>query len=61
MSVERRTQVFYHSQIGILRWTVEQGRIDIITEVSMLASFMVSPRVGHLHAIMHMFAYLNCH
>ena len=22
---------------------------------------MVAPRVGHLHAIMHMFAYLNCH
>ena len=22
---------------------------------------MVAPRVGHLHAIMHMFAHLNCH
>ena len=52
---------FYHSQIGILRWAVELGRIDITTVVSMLASFMVSPRVGHLHAIMHMFGYLNCH
>jgi hypothetical protein len=26
---------FYQSQIGILRWYVELGRIDIITEVSM--------------------------
>jgi hypothetical protein len=24
---------FYQSQIGILRWRVELGRIDIITEV----------------------------
>ena len=52
---------FYHSQIGILRWAVELGRIDIATEVSMLASFMVSSRVEHLHAIMHMFTYLCCH
>ena len=40
---------FYHSQVGILRWAVELGRIDITTEVSMLLSFMDSPRVGHLH------------
>ena len=44
---------FFHSQIGILRWAVELGRIDITIEVSMLASLLVSPRVGHLHAIMH--------
>ena len=25
------------SQIGVLRWMVELGRVDIITEVSMLA------------------------
>ena len=52
---------FYHSQIGLLQWAVELGCIDINTEVCMLESFMVSPRVGHLHAIMHVFAYLNCH
>jgi hypothetical protein len=28
------------SQIGILRWCVELGRIDIITEVSMLSTFL---------------------
>jgi hypothetical protein len=27
---------YFQSQIGILRWCVELGRIDIITEVSML-------------------------
>lgn len=30
---------FYQSQIGVLRWCVELGRVDIITEVSELASF----------------------
>ena len=29
---------YYQTQIGVLRWMVELGRIDIITEVSMLAS-----------------------
>jgi hypothetical protein len=31
---------FYQSQIGILRWYVELGRIDIITEVSMLSTYL---------------------
>jgi hypothetical protein len=31
---------FYQSQIGILRWCVELGRIDIITEVSMLYTYL---------------------
>jgi hypothetical protein len=29
---------FYHSQIGILRWCVELGRIDMVSEVSILSS-----------------------
>jgi hypothetical protein len=31
---------FYQSQIGILRWCVELGRIDIITEVSMVCTYI---------------------
>jgi hypothetical protein len=38
---------FYQSQIGVLRWMVEIGRIDIITEVSMLALCVTAPRAGH--------------
>ena len=37
---------YYHSQIGILRWIVELGRIDIVTEVSCLASCLALPRRG---------------
>jgi len=50
---------FYHSQIGILRWMVELGRIDIITEVSLLSSHLALPREGHLEALLHVFAYLR--
>ena len=40
----------YQQMIGILRWAVELGRIDIITEVTLLSSFNTSPREGHLEA-----------
>ena len=52
---------FFHSHIGILRWAVELGRIDICTEVLMLAAFLAAPRNGHLHALLHIYAYLNTH
>ena len=51
----------YWTQIGVLRWMVELGRIDIITEVSMLASQLALPREGHLEAVFHIFGYLKGH
>jgi hypothetical protein len=45
--------------IGVLRWTVEIGRLDITTEVSMLAAHMALPRKGHLFAVFRIFAYLK--
>jgi len=51
----------YQQHIGILRWAVELGRIDIATEASMLASFSACPREGHLDAVFHMYSYLKCH
>jgi hypothetical protein len=44
--------------IGILRWALELGRVDIVLEVSLMSSFNALPREGHLEAIYHMFAYL---
>jgi hypothetical protein len=40
---------------------VELGRIDIITEVSMLSTYLCLPREGHLEAFFHVFAYLGLH
>jgi hypothetical protein len=52
---------YYASLIGILRWTVELGRIDIYINVALLSSFQAQPRVGHLQQVLHIFAYLKCH
>jgi hypothetical protein len=52
---------YYQQQIGVLRWAVELGRIDIHTEVSMLAAYTASPRQGHLDALFHIYAYLHKH
>ena len=51
----------YISLIGILRWMVETGQIDLTCEVSMMASYCMMPRKGHLEQIFHMFAYLKTH
>ena len=51
----------YHQYIGVLRWAVELGRVDICGEVSMMAAHSALPRVGHFEAVMHMFAYLKTH
>ena len=50
---------YYHSCIGVLRWIVELGRVDIITEVSLLASHLALPRKGHLDTVIRIFAYLK--
>jgi hypothetical protein len=50
---------YYQSQIGVLRWIVELGRMDICTEVSMLASHNALPRTGHLDAVFRIFSYLK--
>ena len=50
---------YYQHLISILHWTLELGRVDIITEVSILASQMVAPHMGHLHAALHVVSYLK--
>ena len=50
---------YYQSLIGILRWIVELGRVDICLEVSMMSSHLALPREGHLDALYHIWAYLK--
>ena len=54
-----RDSTYYQSLIGILRWIVELGRIDICLEVSMMSSHLAMPRKGHLDQVLHIFAYLR--
>jgi hypothetical protein len=50
---------YFQQQIGVLRWLVELGRVDICTEVSMLAAYSACPRQGHMGAVVHLYAYLK--
>ena len=47
--------------VGILRWAVELGRIDIYTELAQLSQHQSLPRRGHLEATYHIFSYLKKH
>ena len=50
---------YYQSLIGILRWMVEIGRVDICLEVSMMSSHLALPRQGHFAQVLHIFAHLK--
>jgi len=52
---------YYQSLIGILRWAVELGRIDIYIDVALLSSHLVEPRTGDLNQVFHIFSYLKAH
>ena len=52
---------FFQNLIGILRWIVELGRIDIGYEVSVLSRYLAQPRTGHLVQALHIFKYLDIH
>ena len=47
--------------IGILRWAVELGRIDIAVQVSALSRYLASPRMGHVEMALHIFSYMKSH
>ena len=52
---------FYQELIGVLRWAVEIGRLDILLEVSLMSSHLALPRQGHLEQVIHIFGYLDQH
>jgi hypothetical protein len=50
---------FFMHLIGVMRWMVELGRIDIATEISILSSYLAYPCEGHLEAALHIMGYLR--
>ena len=44
--------------IGILRWMIILGRINIITKVPLLLSHVALPREGYLEAAIHVMAHV---
>jgi hypothetical protein len=49
----------YRQIIGILRWAIKLGRIDILTEVSLLSQYQADPQEGHLEALYWIINYLH--
>jgi hypothetical protein len=52
---------YFQGPIGILRWIVKLGRIDIMVAVAVFLRTLITLREGHLEQAFHIFAYLNCH
>ena len=50
---------YYLAIIGILRWMIELGRIDIITKMMLLSSHVALPRKGHPEAAVHVVAHIG--
>jgi hypothetical protein len=51
----------YMQLVGILRWAVELGRIDLHLSVALMAQYLAQPCIGHLDQIYHIFAYVKAH
>ena len=49
----------FQNLIGVLRWIVELGRIDIQLETSLLSQYLAQPRIGHLEQACNIFRYLK--
>jgi hypothetical protein len=50
---------YYQSLVGVLRWIVELGRVDLCLECSKMSSHLALPREGHMLQVLHIFAYLE--
>jgi hypothetical protein len=59
--LDDRQANYYQGLIGVLRWIVELGRIDINVGVALLSQFLAAPREGHLEEVFHVFAYLKAY
>ena len=51
----------FQELIGVLRWAIEIGRVDILLEVSLLSQYQANPREGHFEQLLHIFAFLKKH
>ena len=58
-SLDSEDTACYQIAIGIPRWAVETGRIDILFEVFIISSHMAAPQEGHMRELFHTFGYLK--
>ena len=50
---------YYQTTIGVMRWVVKLGSIDIFVEVSQISFFLAVPRKGHMVSALHIISYLR--
>ena len=50
---------YYMELIGVLRWAVEIGGVDILYETSIMSTHLSLPRVGNLEHMFHVFGHLK--
>ena len=51
----------YQSYIGILRWAVELGRIDLAQSCSLMSRYAAAPRTDQLSKLLGIFSYIKKH
>ena len=49
----------YLNLMGMLRWMIEIGRVDMLHEASLLSQYMALPRTGHLQQALNIFKYIK--
>ena len=49
----------YQELVGGIRWDVELGRVDINLDVSLMPSYLASPRIYHLQQVYDIFGCLK--
>ena len=49
----------YQDMVGVLRWVVELGRVDILLETALMSTYLALPRRELLEHILHVFGYLK--
>lgn len=59
LELDSQEITYYQELIGILRWAIELGRVDILHEVSLMSAYQAAPRQGHLSRVLDIFAYLK--
>jgi hypothetical protein len=54
-------QLYQQSYIGVLRWAVELGRVDLAHVAGLMARFSAAPPEGHMCVGLRVFAYCKKH
>jgi hypothetical protein len=50
--ISPRQAKYFQGLIGVLRWMIELGWIDVMVSVAMLSRFLAAPREGHLNEVL---------